>query len=162
MRSLLSVDDIVRDVREYLIEQNEWNNTIMVFLSDHGYTLGGFRVDSHKMQVYDHVTRVPFLLHMPRMMRSGERTQQPLELGIPVSMVDVAPTLLLLRCHFRRSLLHLRAHPCMRADPLTLPRALPPTRSSTSLMTWSILPSSFAPMARAHASPAKTEISTSS
>ena len=93
MRSMLSVDDIVRDVREYLSEQNEWNNTIMVFLSDHGYTLGGFRVDSHKMQVYDHVTRVPFLLHAPGMLAGGA-TQQPQELGIPVAMVDVAPTLL--------------------------------------------------------------------
>ena len=34
MRSMLSVDDIVREVREYLIEQNEWNNTVMVFVSE--------------------------------------------------------------------------------------------------------------------------------
>eukprot|EP00947_MAST-08B_sp_MAST-8B-sp1_P006067 g6067.t1 len=101
LRSLLSVDDIVREVREYLIEENEWDNTVMVFTSDHGYTLGGFRVDSHKMQVYDHVTRVPFLVHAPGMMggsgggsSSGGQGGQPKEIDIPVAMVDVAPTLL--------------------------------------------------------------------
>ena len=58
----------------------------MLFTSDHGYTLGGFRVDSHKMQVYDHVTRVPLLLHVP-----GGSSK---EIDIPVAMVDVAPSLL--------------------------------------------------------------------
>ena len=55
--------------------------------SDHGYTLGGFRVNSHKMQVYDHVTRVPFLVRGPGV-ASGT------EVSVPAAMVDVAPTLL--------------------------------------------------------------------
>ena len=49
LRSLLSVDDIVRELREYLIQVGEWNNTYLIFASDHGYSLGGFRVDSHKV-----------------------------------------------------------------------------------------------------------------
>ncbi len=89
MRSLLSVDDIVREVREFLVAKGEWDNTVMLFTSDHGYNLGGFRVDSHKMQVYDHCTRVPFLIHVP----DGSPAA---EVDIPTSMIDVGPTLLAL------------------------------------------------------------------
>ena len=56
-------------------------------LADHGYSLGGFRIDSKKEQVYDHNTRVPLLLHGPGLLNAGE-------VDIPVSMADVAPTLL--------------------------------------------------------------------
>ena len=45
------------------------------------------------MQVYDHVTRVPFLVHAPGMLAKAEM-MAPRELDIPVAMVDVAPTLL--------------------------------------------------------------------
>ena len=34
-------------------------------LSDHGYSQGQFRLCSHKMQVYDHGTRVPALFRGP-------------------------------------------------------------------------------------------------
>ena len=67
LRSLLSVDDIVRGLRSYLVAQGEWANTWMIFTSDHGYSLGGFRVDSHKMQVYDHNSRVPFVAWGPNL-----------------------------------------------------------------------------------------------
>jgi arylsulfatase A-like enzyme len=40
MRSLLSVDDIIRGLREYLVSVSEWDNTVLIFTSDHGYTLG--------------------------------------------------------------------------------------------------------------------------
>ena len=45
------VDDAVREIREYLITVAEWDNTFMIFSSDHGYSLGQFRVDSDKTQV---------------------------------------------------------------------------------------------------------------
>lgn len=89
LRSLLSVDDLVQGLREYLVAAGEWNNTFVVLTSDHGYTLGGFRVNSHKMQVYDHVTRVPFLVR-------GPGIPAGVEVDIPASMVDVGPTLLAL------------------------------------------------------------------
>ena len=37
LRSLLSVDDIVRALREFLISAGEWNNTYLIFASDHGF-----------------------------------------------------------------------------------------------------------------------------
>ena len=53
LRTLLSVDDLVRGVREYLISVGEWDNTFFLFTSDHGYSLGQYRIDSDKTQVYD-------------------------------------------------------------------------------------------------------------
>ena len=88
LRSMLSVDDIVKAIREYLITQNEWSNTWMFFSSDHGYNLGGFRVDTHKMQVYDHCSRIPFVAWGPNL-----RTTET-DLKIPTSYYDFAPTLL--------------------------------------------------------------------
>ena len=51
MRSLLSVDDMVLALFETLSRHGEWDRTFVVFSSDHGYSLGQFRLPSHKMQV---------------------------------------------------------------------------------------------------------------
>jgi len=51
LRSLLSVDDMVQGIREYLVAAGEWDRTYFVFTSDHGYNLGQFRVDSDKTMV---------------------------------------------------------------------------------------------------------------
>eukprot|EP00041_Stephanoeca_diplocostata_P003934 m.39508 g.39508 ORF g.39508 m.39508 type:complete len:609 (-) comp14720_c0_seq1:149-1975(-) len=63
--SLLSVDDLMVGVYDVLMEFNEWENTYVFFSSDHGYSLGQFRLPSHKMQVYDNNLRVPFLVKGP-------------------------------------------------------------------------------------------------
>ena len=86
LRSLLSVDDIVKGLRTYLVSRSEWSNTWMIFTSDHGYSLGGFRVDSHKQQVYDHNSRVPFVVWGPQLAATS--------IDIPTSMYDLAPTLI--------------------------------------------------------------------
>ena len=36
LRTMLSVDDLIRDVREYLIQQDEWDNTVMLYTSGAG------------------------------------------------------------------------------------------------------------------------------
>lgn len=87
LRSLLSVDDIMIALREYLVSVNEWDNTYVFFTSDHGYNLGQFRVDSHKTMVYDHSTRVPMLIRGPNI-KSGT------ESSIISSMADLGPTIL--------------------------------------------------------------------
>ena len=79
MRTLLSVDDIVRGLHDYLSAAgrsdpsewggalgSEWDRTYFIHTSDHGYNLGQFRVDSHKTMVYDHCSRVPFSIRGPR------------------------------------------------------------------------------------------------
>jgi N-acetylglucosamine-6-sulfatase len=87
MRSLLSVDDLVRGFHTYLVSVGEWAHTFFVWTSDHGYNLGQFRVDSHKTQVYDHCTRIPFVIRGPGIAPGSVLPQI-------ASMVDLAPTLL--------------------------------------------------------------------
>ena len=40
LRTLLSVDDLIRGVHHYLVEVGEWERTFFLFTSDHGYNLG--------------------------------------------------------------------------------------------------------------------------
>jgi len=65
MRSLLSVDDLVVGLHDLLQSYDEWDNTFVLYTSDHGYSLGQFRLPTHKMQVYENVLRVPFLIKGP-------------------------------------------------------------------------------------------------
>lgn len=65
MRSLLSVDDMIVDLHDLLVKYDEWENTYVIFSSDHGYSLGQFRLPTYKVQVYENVLRVPFLIKGP-------------------------------------------------------------------------------------------------
>jgi N-acetylglucosamine-6-sulfatase len=87
LRTLLSVDDVVRGIHSYLDSVGEWERTYFLFTSDHGYNLGQFRVDSDKTQVYDHNTRVPMLF-------KGPGIPHGIKVPIVSSMADIAPTLL--------------------------------------------------------------------
>ena len=99
LQSLVSVDDIVRDVVTFLRDAGEWERTIFLFTSDHGYNLGQNRITSHKTQVYDHNLRVPFVVSMPSGAGGGNERKSGGHISSSVaSMVDVAPTLLELCC----------------------------------------------------------------
>ena len=90
LQSLVAVDDVVRQVAEFLIEADEWDNTYFLYTSDHGYNLGQFRVDSHKTQVYDHNLRVPMIIKAPKAFAGTA----PRDLPLVTSMVDLGPTIL--------------------------------------------------------------------
>lgn len=87
LKSLVAVDDVVSQIKDYLESVNEWDNTYLFYTSDHGYNLGQFRVDSHKTQVYDHNSRVPMIIKGPGVAKN-------IELPLLTSMVDLAPTIL--------------------------------------------------------------------
>ena len=92
--SLVAVDDVIRGIVEFLRDVGEWSRTIFLFTSDHGYSLGQNRILSHKSQVYDHNTRVPFIVAGVIDGRNSEgRIVDSL-----ASMVDLAPTVLELCC----------------------------------------------------------------
>lgn len=88
MRSLLSVDDIVVALHKLLVEFNEWDNTYFFFSSDHGYSLGQYRLPTHKMQVYDNNLRVPFLARGPGIL--------PQQIDSLTMFADLCPTILTL------------------------------------------------------------------
>ena len=64
-RALLSVDDIVHDVEALLIEHGVANNTYWIYTSDHGYSLGTFRMPVEKFHLYEPNVRVPFYVAGP-------------------------------------------------------------------------------------------------
>ena len=86
-RTLLSVDDITRDLYSLLEKYNQLDNTYFIWTSDHGFQLGQFRLPSCKLQPYDHDIRVPFSVIGP-----GIKPNQ--KMSFVAGMVDVAPTII--------------------------------------------------------------------
>ena len=70
-----------------LREHNLWENTIVVFTSDHGYHLGEHFMWG-KVTLFEECARVPLIMRVPGMTRPGTSTNSLVEL------VDFHPTLL--------------------------------------------------------------------
>lgn len=88
-RALLrAIDDSVGRLLDELTERGLFDRTIILFVSDHGESLGDDpRLgDTHGKVTYASLTRVPVALRIPGV-TPGIRTEQ-------VSLVDLAPTLL--------------------------------------------------------------------
>jgi N-acetylglucosamine-6-sulfatase len=83
MGSLMAVDDMMAAVKEELVAQGKWQNTIVVFTSDNGYNLGAHRL-IHKMAPYEESIHVPLYIAGPGV-ASG--TVQGM-----VGLHDLAPT----------------------------------------------------------------------
>ena len=87
LRTLLTVDDMVKDVVETLQAHNRLDNTFVIFTSDNGYHLGQFSQPLDKREPYETDVRVPLLVR-------GPSIPQGHILSYPTSNVDLAPTLL--------------------------------------------------------------------
>ena len=86
--SLLSVDDLLRDVVADLDAAGELNRTVFVYSSDHGYKQGQWRVGTSKQHPYETDIRVPILFAGPGIKRGN------LVRGVPVGNTDIMPTIL--------------------------------------------------------------------
>merc|ERR1712130_686259 len=64
-RTLLSVDDIVKDVYNLLDSAGALDNTYIFITSDHGFHLGQFQLGPAKRQVYDTDLRIPLSVFGP-------------------------------------------------------------------------------------------------
>lgn len=64
-----------------------WDNTIVVFFSDHGYHLGEHGGLWHKKSLFEESCRVPLIVYAPRMQGAGKSCPQIVEL------IDLYPTL---------------------------------------------------------------------
>ena len=84
------VDEKVGQLMTILQETGLDENTLVVFTADHGEMLGE-RGMWYKMTLFDGATRIPFIVAGPDVDR-GARVEQP------VSLVDLAPTLLDVGC----------------------------------------------------------------
>jgi len=86
-RLVSCVDDGVGELLRTLKETGQLDNTLIVFTSDQGFAWGehGF---AWKVGPYDACLRMPLIFRMPGRVARGEICRQP------VTIVDIAPTLL--------------------------------------------------------------------
>jgi arylsulfatase A-like enzyme len=81
------VDACVGRVLAALEKSGHADNTIVVFMGDHGYQVGEYDSWGHKHSNFEISTRAPLLLHAPGMKRTGQVTGQVTE------FLDLYPTL---------------------------------------------------------------------
>ena len=86
---LRSVDTAFGRLIDFLREEELYDNTIIVFTSDHGEEFGerGF-VGWHSHTLYDELLRVPLLLKLPGAVHAGASADEQ------VRGIDIAPTIL--------------------------------------------------------------------
>jgi arylsulfatase A-like enzyme len=85
--SVMAFDSQMRSLFGLLEERRVLQNAIVVITADHGEDLGEHATVGHGATLWETTTRVPLLIVTPRRASRSEPTE-------PVSLVDVAPTLL--------------------------------------------------------------------
>lgn len=88
LRMLAGVDDGVRDLFEALEATQQLDDTVLVFLSDHGYWYGEHGLSVERRLAYEEAIRIPLLVRYPPLVKQG-RVIDEMSLSI-----DLAPTLL--------------------------------------------------------------------
>ena len=83
-----NVDDNIGRLLQALDESGQRENTLVIFMSDHGEMLGDHGIYLKGPFLYDVAVRVPLILSCPGSIKSGLRSEALVEL------VDLAPTLL--------------------------------------------------------------------
>ena len=78
------VDDFIRDLFEGMRELGVWNSTLVVFLSDHGQSLGEDGLWGHN-QLVERQLRIPLIVRIPGI--------EAARIEAPVESVDVMPTI---------------------------------------------------------------------
>ena len=81
------MDDLVGKLLEELENQNVLDDTLVIFVSDHGELLGSHGL-WQKMMPYEEALRVPMLMRLPETINAGIRSQAN------VSLIDIVPTIL--------------------------------------------------------------------
>ena len=82
------IDDQLGRILQVLEESGQRDNTIVVFTSDHGETLGDHGLVQKGCRFYEGLVRVPLIFSWPGHIEAGQRSDALVELS------DKAPTLL--------------------------------------------------------------------
>ncbi len=82
------VDTSVGDMMRVLEETGQADNTIVIFMSDHGEMLGDHGIYFKGPYFYDCLTRVPLIIRWPNHFKAGTKVDALVE------MIDLAPTLM--------------------------------------------------------------------
>jgi iduronate 2-sulfatase len=79
------IDAQVKIVLDALKESGHWEDTVVIFTSDHGYHLGDHFVWG-KVTLFDIGAKVPFIVHAPGLTTGGTNSEAMVEL------IDIYPT----------------------------------------------------------------------
>ena len=82
------IDTQIGRIVDRLKEQGVYDNTLIVFLSDHGDMLGCHRLPFKGWNMYEEANRIPLIVRAPGLAEAGAKSTDF------VSLVDVMPTLL--------------------------------------------------------------------
>lgn len=80
------IDAQIKLVMDALKESGQWENTIVILTSDHGYHLGDHFMWG-KVSLFDIGAKVPFIIRVPGLTKPGTESQAMVEL------IDIYPTL---------------------------------------------------------------------
>jgi hypothetical protein len=87
LESLVAVDELVVEIWEALDAAGVLDDTLIIFTSDHGYSLGQHRFGPGKLLPYEEIIRAPLLIRGPGF-PSGLVSDRP------AANIDLAPTIL--------------------------------------------------------------------
>jgi choline-sulfatase len=83
------VDRVLGDFWGFLQQHDLLANTLVVFVSDHGESLGEHGETTHGYFIYQSTLHVPMIFHWP-----ARSSAFPARIDQPVSLLDVAPTIM--------------------------------------------------------------------
>ena len=89
-------DDIIGSVLDALEKSSFADNTVVIFVSDHGYDMG-IKQRLFKNSLWNTSTEIPFYVYCP-----GDNYKHGVKVDAPVSLIDIYPTLIDL-CHCKGS-----------------------------------------------------------
>jgi arylsulfatase A-like enzyme len=86
--STTAIDQSIGGVIEHLKKTGIYEDTIIVFMSDHGEAMGNHRMFNKGPFHYDSILKVPFIVSYPKKLKKGMVTESL------VSIIDFMPTIL--------------------------------------------------------------------
>ncbi len=82
------VDDCVGKIIDWVEQSGQMDNTVILFIADHGEYLGSHHLIEKADWMYEELARIPMIWRVPRAARPGESSERV------VSQIDLVPTLL--------------------------------------------------------------------
>lgn len=86
--SVLAADENVGSVMDALRQAGRWENTLFILVADHGEEIDDHGGWQHDQSLYEELVHVPLIVRFPKKQHAG------LRISTPVSLIDVAPTIL--------------------------------------------------------------------
>jgi arylsulfatase A-like enzyme/Tfp pilus assembly protein PilF len=87
-------DSVVGELMETLKENDLYDNTLIVLVSDHGEGLNEHGESGHGVLIYDSTMKVALIVKLPKEYGLGGDLEIPAKTDYAVSLIDVFPTIL--------------------------------------------------------------------